>query len=359
MWRRGGQSHYTHVMPPRYRQLYDIETGTLTYLLWGEGGEAAIIDPVYDRFERDAALIRELGLNLRYCIDTHCHADHVTAAWLFKETTGCKLAAAQASGIEGLDVALEDGACVHFGGMELLAIATPGHTNGCMSLYLGSEAMVFTGDCLLIRGCGRTDFQQGDAATLFHSITKRLFTLPGNTLVCPGHDYEGRLSSTIDEEQRLNPRVGGGANETDFTGYVTNMRLAHPQRLDVAVPANLVCGRPPQASRPNEPAWAPLVTSYAGIREVLPEWVAGQTTEVTVLDVRSAAEVSERPSGVTGALHIPLDELRERLGEIPVSRPVVTLCRSGRRSAMACQILVAAGRLEVANVRGGLLAWTS
>jgi rhodanese-related sulfurtransferase len=261
--------------------------------------------------------------------------------------------------MEGLDTALADGDTIRFGNRQLLVKATPGHTDGCISYVLADKSMVFTGDCLLIRGCGRTDFQQGSASLLYHSITEQLFTLPDDCLVYPGHDYQGRTVSSIGEEKRLNPRIGGGANERDFVGYLDNMRLPHPKRIDEAVPANLKSGEPSNGELPGIAEWAPLVTTYSGNLEIEPQWVAAHLGEVHVLDVRTEAETAEEPAMIEGAQQIPLDELRERLDEVPKDRPVMTLCRSGRRSIMAFQILRENGWPRVANVQGGLLRWHS
>ena len=217
--------------------------------------------------------------------------------------------------------------------------------------------LAFTGDCLLIRGCGRTDFQQGSAATLFRSITEQIFTLPDSCLIYPGHDYQGRAQNSVEEEKRFNPRIGGAANETDFIGYMENMRLPHPKRLDEAVPANLMSGRPADGRVPHNPDWAPVVTTYSGILEVSPEWVATHLDQVVVLDVRNATEQAEEPAEIAGTINIPLHQLRGRLTEIPLDRPVMALCRSGRRSAMAFSILREAGWERVANIQGGLLRW--
>lgn len=345
--------------PVLFRQLFDQGSGTWTYLIGDPlSREAIFIDPVYEQHQRDLALVRELELELVACLDTHCHADHVTGAWLLREATGCPLMAAAASGIEGLDRALRHGDSVAFGWRSLEVLETPGHTDGCLSFVLDERTMVFTGDCLLIRGCGRTDFQQGSANRLYRSIREQLFTLPDYCQVYPAHDYAGRTSSSIWEERRHNPRIGGEANEQDFVGYMENLRLPHPKQLDIAVPANLKCGRPDSGEPPHPPGWAPLITTYSGVLEATPQWVAAHRDEVCVLDVRTRTETDEEATRVQGALMIPVNELRERLAEVPTGQPVLTLCRSGRRSVLAFNILREAGWHQVANVQGGLLRWT-
>lgn len=172
------------------------------------------------------------------CIETHCHADHVTGAWLLKNATSCQILASSQAGIQSLERKLLNGENINFGDQSLTVIATPGHTAGYILLVLADKSMVFTGDSLLIRGCGRTDFQEGSARQLFHSITAGLFMLPDACLVYPAHDYAGRTVSSIGEEKLLNPRIGGQANETDFVHYMDNILLPHPRNLDVAVPTN-------------------------------------------------------------------------------------------------------------------------
>ncbi|HZD53544.1 MAG TPA: MBL fold metallo-hydrolase, partial [Woeseiaceae bacterium] len=215
-----------------FRQLFDQASSTFTYLLANRGSrEAVLIDTVYEQHERDVTLVRELGLRLLACIETHCHADHVSGAWLMQHSVGGDIVASGQSGIVLLDRRLEENEHVEFGDRHLRVLSTPGHTAGCVSLVLDDESMVFTGDCLLIRACGRTDFQEGSAKALFHSIRSTLFKLPDNCVIYPAHDYSGRCASTIGEEKALNPRIGGKATETDFVNFMENMRLPHPKKL--------------------------------------------------------------------------------------------------------------------------------
>lgn len=312
-----------------FRQLFDDVSSTFTYLLADEDKkEAILIDAVFSQAKRDLALIDELGLTLVLAADTHAHADHITAAWLLKQKTGCKIASAKVIGAEHVDVPLEDGQKFGVAGVTLRAISTPGHTDGCMSYVMADQSMVFSGDALLIRGCGRSDFQQGSAHKLFESITSKLFALPDSCLVYPAHDYHGRSVSTIGEEKAFNARVGGGANETDFVEYMKAMKLPHPKKIDEALPANLCSGCPEDGKLPDEPDWADIRLTYAGVPEIGEEWLEHHLDEVTVLDVRLAEEVEDCP--VTEALvdlHIPLDQLRSRVGDVPKEKPVVALCR--------------------------------
>lgn len=341
-----------------FRQLYDALSSTYTYVLGCERtGEAVIIDPVYEQFTRDTGLLQELGLKLKYALDTHVHADHVTAAWRLKQATGTQIALAASCNVPETDVPLAHGDRVVFGDCVLEVRATPGHTAGCMTYVTRDRDLAFTGDCLLIRAAGRTDFQGGDVHAMWRSIREQIFTLPDECLVYPGHDYNGRTVSTVGEEKRFNPRIGGDAREEDFVGYMQNLGLPHPRLLEIAVPANLHAGKTTFDASAPEPRWAPIVTSFAGIPEVDTDWVAHHLEEVTLLDVRSAKEFTGDLGHVRTAVLIPLDELRNRVGEVPTHKPVVALCQSGRRSAMAVQILKAAGVDKVANAQGGMLAW--
>ncbi|HEX2871379.1 MAG TPA: MBL fold metallo-hydrolase [Polyangiaceae bacterium] len=248
-----------------FRQLYDASSSTYSYLLADAGSrEAVLIDPVFERHQRDAALIRELGLQLVCTLDTHCHADHVTGAWLMKQALGSRIGLAAAYGAANVDLPLSNGEHVRFGARALQVRATPGHTDGCLSFVADDQGLVFTGDALLVRGAGRTDFQQGNAHTLFRSIREQLFSLPDACLVYPAHDYEGRTCSTIGEEKTWNPRIGNDAREEDFVGYMRNLGLPHPKQLAIAVPANLRSGLPEHPEAPRAADWGPVVTTYAG-----------------------------------------------------------------------------------------------
>jgi len=340
------------------RQCFDADTGTYTYLLADPASaEGVLIDPVFSQHGRDLALIRELGIALVATLDTHVHADHVSGAWLLQRATGCAIGLAERARAENVTLPLVEGDRVCFGGRHLAVLATPGHTDGCLTFVLDDQSAAFTGDALLIRGCGRCDFQEGDARTLYRSITTRIFPLPECCLLYPGHDYSGRTLSSVAEEKAFNARLGGSANERDFVGYLENMKLPHPGRIAEALPANLRCGRPLQESDLAADSWAPLQRSYAGLPELEPAWVADHRHTLTLVDVRGAEEFHGPDGHLAGSLLIPLPELQERLAEIPPERPVVLLCHSGIRSALATQLLIKAGRERVANLRGGLRAW--
>jgi sulfur dioxygenase len=340
------------------RTLFDEASSTFTYLLADEATrQAVLIDCVFEQHARDAALIRELGLALRYTLDTHCHADHVTGAWLMRQAFGSKIALSAEYQAENVDVPLAHGDVIRAGAVALEVRATPGHTAGCLSFVTADRKFVFTGDALLVRGAGRTDFQQGDAHRLFVSIRDQLLTLPDACVVLPAHDYVGRTSSTIGEERRHNPRIGGGAREEDFVGYMRNLGLPHPKQLAIALPANLRSGKPEDGQLPNKPDWGPIVKTYAGLSEVAPEWVASHRGDVHVLDVRSPAEFEGELGHLEGAQLIPLDELRARTAEVRSDKPVVVLCQTGKRSGLATVILAKAGVTRTANVAGGMVRW--
>ncbi|MFZ5893329.1 MAG: MBL fold metallo-hydrolase [Myxococcota bacterium] len=222
------------------RQLFDQSTCTYTYLVIDETSrEAVIIDPVREQLERDVRLIEELGLSLRYVLETHVHADHVTSAAALAERTGAVTAASRLGAACAMRH-LSEGDLISFGSSALRVFETPGHTSDSLTFYTAGH--VFTGDALFVRGTGRTDFQAGDAGALYDSITLKLFALPDSTLVWPGHDYRGHAVSSIGEERRHNPRLAGKSRE-EFTALMAALKLAPPKQIQVAVPANLSCGR--------------------------------------------------------------------------------------------------------------------
>ena len=221
-----------------FRQLFDYETWTYTYLLAdAESGEAILIDTVREQANRDLTLLKELELRLKYILDTHVHADHVTGAAILKAATGAKSGISKVAEVNAADVPLSDGQELTFGRFKLKVLSTPGHTNTCMSFY--TEGRVFTGDTLLIRDVGRTDFQQGSNEKIYESITMKLFALPLETLVYPAHDYRGYEESTILEEKEFNSKVGNKTSFEDFRKKMEAMKLEPPKRLQIAVPANM------------------------------------------------------------------------------------------------------------------------
>ncbi|HYN12066.1 MAG TPA: MBL fold metallo-hydrolase [Burkholderiales bacterium] len=340
-----------------FRQLFDPQSSTYTYLLADAASrEAVLIDPVFEQARRDIALVKELGLALRWTLDTHLHADHVTGAWLLKEKLGSRIAVSRASGAKGADLFLENLQVVKFGRRQLEVRATPGHTNGCVTYVLDDRSMAFTGDALLIRGCGRTDFQDGDARTLYRSVREQLFSLPEGCLVYPGHDYRGLTVTSVGEEKLYNPRLAESIGEGDFAGYMGNLGLPHPKQMEVALPANMQCGKPSKAAT-SDPDWAPLIYTFAGIWEVQPHWLEEHLRDVQVVDVREPDEFNGPLGRVPGSKLIPLATLAQRSEALSRQKPIVTVCRSGARSAQATVLLGKAGFEKVANLSGGMLRW--
>lgn len=341
-----------------FRQLFDPVSFTYTYLLAdGSARESVLIDPVFEQAGRDAALLRELGLKLLWTLETHVHADHVTAAALLKSRLGSRIAVAKAAGADGADRYLQDCDTVRFGARHLTVRATPGHTMGCLTYVLDNESMAFTGDSLLIRGCGRTDFQEGDARTLYRSLKSRVLTLPDNCLLYPAHDYRGLTVTSVAEERRFNPRFGGELSEDDFIGFMANLGLPHPGLMDFAVPANLECGRPRREELLAVPDWGPAMLSFSGVLEIQPHWVEEHLRDLTIVDVREQEEYDGPLGHIPGAQLIPLAELAKHAGDLARDKPVITVCRAGGRSAQATVILGKAGFRKVANLAGGMLRW--
>ncbi|XP_037080379.1 persulfide dioxygenase ETHE1, mitochondrial-like isoform X2 [Pollicipes pollicipes] len=223
------------------RQLFDADTFTYTYLVADRrSGEAALIDPVIDQVDRDLTLLRDLRLKLKYAVNTHMHADHVTGSGLIKAALpDCQSVISAASGAQA-DVLLAPGDRLRVGELELETRATPGHTNGCVTYVLHAAGLAFTGDAVLIRGCGRTDFQEGDSATLYDSVHSQVFSLPEHFTVLPAHDYHGLTSSSIAEEKHLNPRLS--LPKAEFVKFMEGLKLDYPKRIDEALPANRACG---------------------------------------------------------------------------------------------------------------------
>lgn len=231
-----------------FRQLFDMESSTYTYLLADPATrEAVLIDPVLEQVERDLRLLTELGLKLTVVMETHVHADHITSAGLLRARTGAQVMAS-ARGAPCVDRQLVHGDLVRVGGLALRVLETPGHTDDSLSFLC--DGRLFTGDALLVRGTGRTDFQNGDPGQLYDSITREFFTLPDATELYPGHDYAGFTASSVGEEKRHNPRLAGKSRE-DFITFMNERRIPPPRKLDVAVPANRACGLDPEPLSPS------------------------------------------------------------------------------------------------------------
>jgi sulfur dioxygenase len=224
------------------RQQFDYESWTYTYLLIDtETNEAVQIDSVKEQVERDLEIFDNLGIKVKYLLETHVHADHITGASDLRDNTGAQVVYGEGAKVPCADVDLADGETVQFGKYTVKALSTPGHTDGCTSYVI--ENMVFTGDTLLIRGCGRTDFQEGSSELLYNNVNEKLFTLPDETLVYPAHDYKGRSVSSISEEKQFNLRLALHKTREEFYDIMDNLNLAKPKKIDASVPANLKCGK--------------------------------------------------------------------------------------------------------------------
>ncbi len=340
-----------------FRQLFDRDSCTYTYLLADEKtGEAILIDPVRELVERDEQILRELGLTLRYTLETHVHADHVTASGLLRQRMGSQSVVARVAGANCADILVSHGDKVVFGEHSLEVRRTPGHTDGCVAYVDHEGQRVFTGDTLLIRGCGRTDFQQGSPATLYKSVHEQLFSLPDHFAVYPGHDYKGRTSSTVGEEKRHNPRLGKNKTLEQFTEIMENLKLANPKKIDIAVPANQQCGLLPGETDPDEDDWAPI-DRVGPIPEVTTAWVGANLGKFRVVDVRRFDEFVGPLGRVPDSVLVPLEQLESATADWDLHAPVVVVCRSGGRSGHAAVALEQRGFENVASMAGGMLAW--
>jgi sulfur dioxygenase len=223
------------------RQLFDPQSSTYSYLVWNrESLEAALIDPVQEQLNRDIKLVRQLGLGLKYTLETHVHTDHITGSGYLRQTFNSIVLVHENSKTKCADVLIKGGDFIPLGSNRIDVLHTPGHTDSSISYLV--DGAVFTGDTLLIGGCGRTDLPSGNPGTLYDSITRKLFTLPGDTVVYPGHDYQGRTSSTISEEKAFNPRLGNNNSRDEFISIMSGRHSNPPYRMHEAFPSNLRCG---------------------------------------------------------------------------------------------------------------------
>lgn len=355
-----------------FKQLFDKETWTYTYFLADEASkEAAFIDPVNTQIESYLALLAEHGMTLKYSFETHVHADHITASGLLRQRTGAQTCVCHKGGAQLADIQLHDGDVFKLGNEEIKAITTPGHTPGCTS-YLWRDR-VFTGDSLFIGGCGRTDFQGGSASDLYDSITQKLFTLPDDTLVYPGHDYSERWVSNIHQERTTNPRLAGKSRE-EFIEIMANLNLPKPRLIDESVPANRYCGLDEderqdaivhrETTRPERTTTTgqDLVTAAKQhITEITVDKAKQLIKEgnIVVVDVR---EESEYAAGhLDNALPIPRGVIEFKLGNTPElsdkSKAVLVYCRTGGRAALAAETMQSLGYHNVLSIAGGFEAW--
>ncbi len=332
-----------------FRQLFDPESSTFTYLIADEHSrEAVLIDPVMEQVERDLRLLAELNLQLVYCLDTHVHADHVTAAGTLRSRTGCKTGVCAVAGVACADIALSDGHIIEVGQYTIEVRATPGHTSGCMTFLVndGGQIRAFTGDTIFIRGCGRTDFQGGDAATLYRSVHKQIYSLPDNTIIYPGHDYRGHHQSTVAEEKAHNPRLNIHISEEQFVRIMDNLNLGNPKKMAIAVPANLGCGLSTEADQNQD----------RDVPELRPDQIQ-QLDAYRLIDVREPHEWSGELGHLPTATLLPQGQVMEKAVRWPKDGSYLIICRSGRRSRNICEAMLDAGFSDVTNLKGGMIAW--
>ena len=334
-----------------FRQLFDSVSGTYTYLLASRhGGEALIIDPVLEKTQRYIQLIKELDLRLVKAVDTHLHADHITGLGALRDHTHCITVMGEMSKADVVSMRLSDGDKLTIEGIALEAIYTPGHTDDSYSFAMSDR--VFTGDTLLIRGTGRTDFQNGDARAQYDSIFNRLMKLPEETLVYPAHDYKGETVSTIGEERRYNPRLQVRSVD-EYIELMANLKLPNPKMMDVAVPANMHVGLHQEELEKEGRA----VSAVEAIRSL-------GRPDILLVDLRETNERMKHGM-LEGALHTPYPSVEDSLKpggmlrEVAAAtgRRVVFFCAFGERSAMAVAAAKEAGLSNTAHIAGGIDAW--
>lgn len=334
-----------------FRQLFDQTSGTYSYLMASRrGGEAMIIDPVLEKVDRYLQLVQELDLKLVKAVDTHIHADHITGLGALRDKTQCITVMGERSNADVVSMRLADGEKLKIEGITLDVAYTPGHTDDSYSFIMDDR--VFTGDTLLIRGTGRTDFQNGDPRAAYDSIFNRLLKLPDTTLVYPAHDYKGETVSTIGEERAFNPRLQVKSAD-EYAALMNNLKLPNPKMMDVAVPANIHMGlhQDDIARR----GWA--LTAQQGIALV-------GSSDIVIIDLREESE-RHRHGQIPGSLHVPYQNLQENilaggmLRELAKStdKRLVFYCAFGERSAMAVRAAQDAGISSACHIEGGIDAW--
>jgi glyoxylase-like metal-dependent hydrolase (beta-lactamase superfamily II)/rhodanese-related sulfurtransferase len=334
-----------------FRQLFDQVSSTYSYLLASRpGGEALIIDPVLEKVDRYLHLVHELDLKLVKAVDTHLHADHITGLGALRDHTHCITVMGEQTKADVVSMRLSDGDRLTIEGLSLDAIYTPGHTDDSYSFVLPDR--VFTGDTLLIRGTGRTDFQNGDARQQYESIFNRLLKLPETTLVYPAHDYKGDTVSTIGEEKAFNPRLQVKSVE-EYVDLMSNLKLANPKMMDIAVPANVKVGLAQEKIALR--GWAVTATQALAL--------VGKP-DVALIDLRERSE-RERHGTIPGSLHVPYPALQENISEggmlhelaKSTNKRLLFYCAFGERSAMAVQAAQDAGLASACHIQGGIDAW--
>lgn len=332
-----------------FRQLFDSVSGTYTYLIASRrGGEALIIDPVIEKVDRYLQLVNELDLKLVKAVDTHIHADHITGLGALRDRTHCITVMGEMSKVDVVSMRVGEGDKLTVEGVSLDVLYTPGHTDDSYSFLM--QDRVFTGDTLLIRGTGRTDFQNGDPRKQYESLFGKLLKLPDDTMVFPAHDYKGETVSTIGEEKAFNPRLRVKSMD-EYVDLMNNLNLPNPKMMDVAVPANLHVGLA-QAEIARR-GWAVTASEAQGL--------LGRP-DVTLVDLREVSE-RKRHGLIPGTLHAPYTSLQENIGtggllhELARDKRIVFYCAYGERSAMAVQAAQDNGLKSACHIDGGIDAW--
>lgn len=328
-----------------FRQLFDSVSSTYTYLLASRaGGEALLIDPVFENTDRYLKLLSELDLKLVKVVDTHVHADHVTAMGALRDQTNCVTVMGEQSPVDVVSMRVSDGDKVTIEGMAMTAMYTPGHTDD--SYCFRMDDRVFTGDTLLIRGTGRTDFQNGDAGRQYDSLFDGLLKLPDSTMVYPAHDYKGDTVSTLGEEKAFNPRLQVESRD-QYIDLMNNLKLANPKMMDVAVPENMKMGINLDRQK-SVPVCTPEKIITEGAEDLL------------LVDLREDSERA-KTGAIPGAIHAPYSQLDRHLPMLSVAgtKPLVFYCAVGERSTMAVAIASENGIPESAHIPGGFAAWVN
>jgi sulfur dioxygenase len=334
-----------------FRQLFDSTSGTYTYILASRpGGEALIIDPVLEKVDRYLQLVRELDLKLVKAVDTHLHADHITGLGALRDRTHCVTVMGEQTHADVVSMRVAEGDRVEIEGVRLDVLYTPGHTDDSYSYLLADR--VFTGDTLLIRGTGRTDFQNGDPRAQYDSIFNKLLKLPDATLVFPAHDYKGETVSTIGEEKLFNPRLKVTSMD-EYAELMNNLKLPNPKMMDVAVPANMHVGL--HQEEVARKGWALSAADAIAVRG---------RPDIAIVDLREKSE-REKHGVIPGSLHSPYRNLQDEIGSggmlhelaAAAGKRIVFLCAFGERSAMAVQAAQDAGLKTACHIAGGIDAW--
>ena len=326
-----------------FRQIFDSVSSTYTYLIASRsGGEALLIDPVLEKTDQYLRLMEQLDLQLVKVIDTHVHADHVTAMGALRDHTNCVTVMGEQSPVDVVSMRVTDGERVTIEGINLTALYTPGHTDDSYCFQMDDR--IFTGDTLLIRGTGRTDFQNGDAGAQYDSLFGRLLSLPEQTLIYPAHDYKGETVSIIGEEKAFNPRLQV-SSKSAYIELMNNLNLPNPKMMDVAVPENMKMGITLDAQRQ-------VAHLEAG---ALASMTAG---EAVIIDLREDGERA-RHGVIDGAIHAPYSQFYKQLDSLAMhgQKPVIFYCAAGERSAMAVKLANDKGFANVSHLLGGITAW--